>query len=210
MDVWRLREPVLAAWPATPEMTEAIATLMGLAGEVGSGIAVFLCFVGLLRIGEALSATWEHLYLPSPTAERQEGSLYLPKTKRGEAYVPLTDPRVLAILRRHRRRTGGRGKICNTTYGRFRKLLQFCIQTLRIPALRFRSHSFRRGGATWVLQQTRSVEYTVILGRWASVMSARRYLKQGEALLARLLAEMTLETAARIEALRGAAENVFL
>ena len=52
------------------------------------------------------------------------------------------------------------------------------------------------------MQHTKSVEYVVVLGRWASLLSARRYLKQGETLLARHLAELTVETHARMQALR--------
>ncbi len=45
------------------------------------------------------------------------------------------------------------------------------------------------------------VEYVVVLGRWASVLSARRYPKQGEALLARHLAEASEEAEWRMAAL---------
>ena len=36
-------------------ISEALAIWMALAGEIGAGVAVLLCFVGLLRFGEALS-----------------------------------------------------------------------------------------------------------------------------------------------------------
>ena len=206
LNVWKIRDPPLAAWPATPELTEALAAFMALAGQHGGSVAVLLCFVGLLRISEALNAEWTSVFLPAEEAIRQEGTLHLPSTKRGEAYVPLTDPNILAVLRRQRRRTGGKGKVCGgLKYGAFRKLLQAGLRAVQVPERLlkvFRTHSFRRGGATWVLQQTRSVEYVVVLGRWASLLSARRYLKQGEALLARFLAETSVEMMLRMEALR--------
>ena len=204
MATWAMREPPKAAWPATPELTESLAAFFCLAGEPGGAVACLLCFSCLLRIGEALSATWESLYIPAADDPRQEGALHLPSTKRGEAYVPITDPALLEILRRQRARArkAGSKRICGIRYGRFRSVLLAGLKALHVPEGRFRSHSFRRGGATWWLQHTKSVEYVVVLGRWASLLSARRYLKQGEALLARHLAELTVETHARMQALR--------
>ena len=45
LNIWKLRDPPLAAWPATPELAEALAAFMALAGQPGAGVAVLLCFL---------------------------------------------------------------------------------------------------------------------------------------------------------------------
>lgn len=211
MGVWRSCEPGRAAWPLTVELTESIATFMWMAGDPCAAICGLLCSAGLLRVEEALRAVWTELFIqPEEEWDEQGVSLHLPLTKRAKhEYIPITDRRLLAILRRHRRRRRGHKHLFGTSYQRVRKLLQAAVLALDLPEGRFRTQSWRRGGATWTLQQTKSVEYVVVLGRWASVHAARRYLRPGDALLARHLTEMSTSAMAKIWALREQANTTF-
>ena len=53
-----------------------------------------------------------------------------------------------------------------------------------------------------LLQVCRSVEIVMLTGRWRSLESARLYLRQGEALLARFLGTQSVFLATRLAALR--------
>jgi hypothetical protein len=210
LGVWKSRDPPGSAWPLTPALTEALAATFCLQGEVGGGLACMICFAMLLRMNEALNSLWGEWYLPDAEDTLQEGALYLPQAKTGaHQYVPITDPRLINELRnerlRQRRRGGGRAKdrVFKIKYGRFRTLFIRGLEVMKLPPKLYRSHSLRRGGATFLLQHVRSIEYVVHVGRWASLQSARKYLKQGEALLARQLAERSLEGASIVAALRA-------
>ena len=93
-------------------------------------------------------------------------------------------------------------KVFPLTYPRFRHLFLLAISTLMLPVGIWRTHSLRRGGATQLLQDTRSPEYCAVVGRWANLNSCRKYLRAGEALTARLLAMMSAECSVRIAALQ--------
>ena len=82
--------PPIGTFPFREEAATAVAATLTLGGHKECGIACLLCFSALLRIGECLQAMWNHLFLPSPPAVSQHGSLFLPDTKAGrDAYVPL-------------------------------------------------------------------------------------------------------------------------
>ena len=55
----------------------------------------------------------------------------------------------------------------------------------------FKIHNLRRGGATKSSEDTGSVETCVVIGRWASVSSARNYLRKGQALMAQFLGQQS-------------------
>jgi hypothetical protein len=76
-------------------------------------------------------------------------------------------------------------------YSRFRLVLRGALTILGLPLDKFRSHSARRGGATLLVAETKSVEYVCLVGRWLSVATARLHLKVGEALMARISGGMS-------------------
>ena len=111
--------PPVGTLPLSEETVTAIAVTMCLGGNRGCGLACLLCYSALLRIGECLKATWQHLYLPDPWSSTQQGSLFLPDTKAGrDAYVPLLDPGLVALLRHFRSRGNFRptDRIFNFSY----------------------------------------------------------------------------------------------
>ena len=63
------------------------------------------------------------------------------------------------------------------------------------------THSLRRGGATELLTQQVPVEDIMTYGRWASVASARLYLRRGEVALLRCRGEYSDAIAAKLFAL---------
>lgn len=69
----------------------------------------------------------------------------------------------------------------------FRTHFDVYIKKFRLQALGFRPYSMRRGGATWLVQQTGSMELALLKGRWASHRVARIYIADGISKLPDLL-----------------------
>ena len=72
---------------------------------------------------------------------------------------------------------------------------------LGLPLVHFRSHSLRRGGATFLLRRTGQVELVMVIGRWASIQTTRLYLRLGQASAARIENETSERTANLVAAL---------
>lgn len=211
--VWRSRDPPCSAWPVTRQMSRAIAGAMREVGERVPGLCVMFTFSNLLRIGESLKVKWGEIYLPAPRGE--DGAIYLPESKTGaHQYVALVDQEVIELLRQLKALVRGQDheRVFPFAYNRFRLLFVAAIAALglnRIPGATFRSHSLRRGGATHLLNISKNPEYCAVIGRWANLRSCRRYLKQGEALVARLVASMSADIAIRLAAMEEGLNNFF-
>lgn len=209
--VWSSRLPPISAWPLTRELVEGLAGAFLLLKCLPGGILCLFAFTGLLRIGEALNASWKYWFpLPSGT----KAPLYLPDTKRGpHQYAPFSDIGLIQIMQWWGKRCFDAGATLQDkifkglTYSTFRKVFIAAIKLLHLPEGNFRSHSLRRGGATALRQDTQSVEYSVLAGMWGSIQTARRYLRAGEAVLARLLAQLTGEIHLRVNTLRWELEG---
>jgi integrase len=210
--VWRARVPPDSAWPLTGEACEALAGILKVAQEVPAAVCVLLMFTGLLRVGEALGLQWNHVYIPDDV-DRGEGAIYLPTSKTGpNQYIPITSAKMLLILKRFKqwsRSSSPSSKVFPYTYGAFRLIFLAAVAVLALPIGVYRTHSLRRGGATSLVQQTRSPEYVAVIGRWKNLGSCRRYLRQGEALVARIMATSTTKVHARLVALRMDVDELF-
>ena len=61
----------------------------------------------------------------------------------------------------------------------FRTRFRFLTELMGLEGHNFRPYSLRRGGATDLFQQTRSMEAALIRGRWESSRVARLYIADG-------------------------------
>jgi len=59
-------------------------------------------------------------------------------------------------------------KLKPITYRRFNKFIKTCVQNIGYDPKGYSSHSLRRGGATWAMQQGVPSELVAIYGDWAS------------------------------------------
>ena len=71
------------------------------------------------------------------------------------------------------------------TPSKWRGLFSDCLKALGLEQFGFRPYSLRRGGATWWFSKHHSLERILIQGRWSAVKTARIYLNEGLAMLAR-------------------------
>lgn len=124
---FRTASAVLVAWnahlpprqaPAAPrEVACAIAIALAYAGQLPMGCALRLCFVGLLRISEALALRWRQVLFLGPTIV-----LWLGTTKRGlDQKVAVEDATMVEWLERLRERRAPcapDGRVFDFTYSR--------------------------------------------------------------------------------------------
>ena len=58
----------------------------------------------------------------------------------------------------------------------FRAHFDSYLRRFKLQHLGFRPYSLRRGGATWLVQSTGSMEIALLKGRWSSHRVARMYI----------------------------------
>ncbi len=161
------------------------------------GLGLVLGYGGLLRVGEFLSLKYRDVKC---TADGVVVILDSSKTfqSRSEAIVVRApwDAYVKEFLRletgrcpprlRRRRASAFLLKMSYAKFaGRLRRLVKHVLR-INDPDHMIRSHSLRRGGATALYRACRDTGTVAVAGRWASVNSLRRYLREGHALLLRM------------------------
>eukprot|EP00930_Biecheleria_cincta_P021589 TRINITY_DN15960_c0_g1_i1.p1 TRINITY_DN15960_c0_g1~~TRINITY_DN15960_c0_g1_i1.p1 ORF type:complete len:232 (+),score=38.90 TRINITY_DN15960_c0_g1_i1:531-1226(+) len=93
-DVWTQMQPAQQAPAYPPEVIEAIAASLFVINQPGMGVAVMLCYCGLLRISEALNLRWSDVVFTGSSLV-----LCLGQTKRGlEQKGVLTSAPMIAWL----------------------------------------------------------------------------------------------------------------
>ena len=99
--------------------------------------------------------------------------------------------------------------LCGGTYDKFRRVLRRTANALGLGATLWRSHSFRRGGATTLFTAGLPVRDIAVYGRWLTISSCRLYLAQGEQELLGLVSARAAVAQVRIVALAALAPHIF-
>ena len=164
--------------PAT--LVDASAALSLAARNLTFGTLAKTCFTGLLRVGEALALRpGDCLFIDGKVI------LVLRQTKRGlHEKVLIDDPCTVLLLRAlWRRNQHGALLFAQTSYSRAMRHLRLICRCLGAESFEFTSHSWRRGGASSRLLAGQGLDDICVLGRWASLRSARLYIRRGEVFL---------------------------
>ena len=196
---FRMSAKVLTEWSkdtpprqaaAFPEIVGwAIVSFMALGmNQPEAAVTSALCFTPLLRIGEAINLMYNDVSIPRSAGDAFQIVFILNFTQRCfDQRVVLTNPAmlrfILAYIKRHAR--PGRA-FAPMSYPRYSRILTRACQCLGLPAaLDIRSHSWRRSGATALVERGYSVVDVQNFGRWASDRSCREYLRLGQSALTR-------------------------
>ena len=182
---WSAAQPPQQAPPMPQHLCYASVVLLFHLDQAGVGLCMLLCFVGLLRVGEALSLRTEDITLGS-----SEAIIHLHRTKRGQSEcVCLTSIFVVRLIRSFIKTSGRSGTqlLCQVSYTRVRVWITRATAMLGFADIPFRSHSLRRGGATALFMQRFPLDNIMVYGRWASQSSCRMYLHTGEVAVIRLM-----------------------
>jgi integrase len=196
---WNKHTPGRSYPPLTWELAVAIAVQMCRSGHYQYGVGVLLAFDCFLRISELCNITKDNIADAGDhrIGTEHKGTLIsLPTTKTGKnQWVEIRDPSVLTLVRSLVKQLKPKQRLFTFNASTFRRLLHATCHDLGLSPL-YVPHSLRHGGATryrHVLQW--SIEDVMQRGRWASSMSARRYIQSGVAMLMTMAAPEAITTA---------------
>ena len=203
---WSLDRPAQQALPLPRQAALAVTVLLTAAGQPGAGLAVLLCWCGLLRIGEALRLKISDVHVLGA-----EVVLFLGITKRGVAErVVLANVEVVRFIALYLGRRGGcpHERMIVLSYTAFAHWFAVGLRALGLREP-YRSHSLRRGGATALLLAGVPLSGIMLHGRWASETSCRLYIRPAEVVLLRSERAWTPSVRTRLEALAALGPAVF-
>ena len=188
--VWRKIEVVARAPPLTSLLVRSMVAYCLAHSDIQMAAALLIGFYGLLRTGEILN-----LRLSECLIKGSHCILSLADTKSGKRkgtteMVHLSDPLTLEVLRTLKEirvaQNCPASLVWTNTADQFRRRFNHYCQKFGLQQHQFRPYSLRRGGATHVFQQTRSMEYTLMLGRWESTRVARCYISDALSFLPKM------------------------
>ena len=189
LDTWSVLEPVTQAPAAPAEMVYAMATLAVSLGRFSVGMAIMLCFCGLLRASEAIMLTIDNVIITSAHVV-----LVLGVTKRGiEEKVVLTHPTVISWCKwfssvRTSKKSNDRW--LSVSYTTFNKWVKLLPNLLGFDSLKLTTHSLRRSGASALLATGLPFSDVLLFGRWHTERAAREYIRRGEVAITKAKSQM--------------------
>ena len=213
VDAWAIKNPSTQALPCPQEVALACGVWLVVNGRAAEGTALVLCFCGLLRISEALSLSLRDIFF-STEGFRPVCILLLSKTKRGrEQRVVLVNEGVILWVKsmiklRSFVKASKDEKLLPTTYKRVSADFKRACKAFGLLPV-WTSHSLRRGGATQLLINQWPIENIMEFGRWASVTSAKLYLRRGEVALLRCRGDFSEELEQRLAVVSSIGARVF-
>ena len=181
--IWRRIEIPSRAPPLTLRLVRSMSAYELERGNHEMSTLLILSFHCLLRTGEALQLTSDDFALGNDTGIC---SLKFSKTgKRNAAHeaISITDPIVLESVRSlllvRWQQSLPTLPLWSGSKSAFRIRFKKLCDKFGIQSHQFRPYSLRRGGATHWFQKTKSMESTLIRGRWESSRVAKIYISDG-------------------------------
>ena len=186
LKTWAVNEIPNRAPPLPEQVVQAMAGWAFFHGHYSFGISLILGFYTMLRSGELLGLRSSHI-LSSP-AERQV-LISLGFTKGGKRQgaaesVILGVERAVQLVQRWKKLASPSTSVTDTP-SKWRSHFSECLKALGLERFEFRPYSLRRGGATWWFSKHHSLDRILVQGRWLAHKTARIYLNEGLAMLAR-------------------------
>ncbi len=184
---WKRKEVGISYPPITRDLCVMVATNMMSRGKERHAVGTLLAFDCCLRVSEMTSLVKEDI---ADVGDTRMGSgfssmsIRLKKTKTGpNQFVAIRDPAVVKLVRRLLADTRSGSWLFSFTSAQYRYEFKKTCSILGLSS-DYVPHSLRHGGATHLfLKESKSIDFIMHHGRWASSKSARRYIQQGRALL---------------------------
>jgi len=189
---WRL----LRAWSkielpnrATPISLKVLLAFIGLAlekNDLNEALCYALCFQGLLRPAEAFQLVPQAIDLNHRACSAIITLRYSKGTTRSGNLEQITtdDPMVICLLSKWLINNTSQTPLIINTSG-FRRNFNKRNNSLGFPAGTYKPYSMRRGGATLLFKLTQSFDHVAQRGRWRHVRTARIYINEAQAELAK-------------------------
>ena len=173
---WQRLEPPQRVIPLSPLMTQAFAGACISQGFVRVGAAMLMAFDGMLRPGELYQVRIQDI-----TFYQNQSVIALRDTKtgkrKGSSEMAMCDSVVANYwLRQAVRSVPPTQLLLDVSPALFRRMFNNLVNHFDLSGL-FAIYSLRRGGATWDFLSHKSMELTLLRGRWSSTSTARIYLQ---------------------------------
>ena len=173
--------------PPLPEMVvQAMAGWAFFNGHYSFGISLIMGFYTMMRSGEIISLRSSHIMC---AARERQALVSLGFTKGGKRQgaaesVVLGIEHAVALVRRWKALASPSQALVGSPI-KWRALFSESLAALNLTHFEFRPYSLRRGGATWWFSKHQSLDRLLVQGRWAAQKTARIYINEGLAMLAR-------------------------
>ena len=178
--VWRKLEVPSRAPPFTAELIRSLATYAYRHDDLLFAAVFLLGFYGLLRTGEILNLATDDILVNSSHIIVSLQNTKTGKRKGCQEVIHVDDEFTIEVLSAvlDLRESQGLTHFPLWPYSSalFRKRFNFYCGKFGLQSFAFRPYSLRRGGATHHFQESRSMESTLVLGRWESAKVARIYI----------------------------------
>eukprot|EP00438_Fugacium_kawagutii_P013112 Skav213413 [mRNA] locus=scaffold797:806923:807864:- [translate_table: standard] len=178
--VWRKVELPARAPPLTQRICRSMAAYCLSVNDVEMAACLLLGFHCLLRTGEIFQLTFSDFRLGE-----HNGIVSLKVTKTGQRHgvheaLAITDMPTLECVRtlRSLRRQQGLSSLplWSGSGAKFRQRFAQLVAIFDLQSHQFRPYSLRRGGATHMFQESKSMEAALLRGRWNSSRVAKLYI----------------------------------
>ena len=186
LKTWAINEIPNRAPPLPEQVVWAMAGWSFFRGYNSFGISLLIGFYTMLRSGEVLGLRSSHILCSSK--ERQVLiSLGFTKggKRQGAAESVVLGVEFAVLLTQRWKQIASASTPLAPSAVKWRLLFTECLKALKLESFQFRPYSLRRGGATWWFSKHQSLDRILMQGRWAAAKTARIYLNEGLAMLAR-------------------------
>ena len=177
---WRKLEVPARAPPLTSQLVRSMVAYALHHDDLIWASLLLLGFYGLLRTGEILKLAACDILIGSGHLIISLLDTKTGKRKGGQESIHIDDPLTFevtsAALALQTSRNLMSAPLWPYSGTAFRKKFAYYCARFGLQKFGFRPYSLRRGGATSHFQQTRSMESSLLLGRWESIRVARIYI----------------------------------
>ena len=186
LKTWSINEIPNRAPPLPEGVVQAMAGWAFFKGHVSFGVSLIIGFYTMLRSGEILGLKSQHIMC---SGKERQALISLGFTKGGkrqgaaESVILGVDAGVRLTQRWKTLASPATPLALSPVV--WRALFAEAIESLGLSEFGFRPYSLRRGGATWWFSKHQNLDRILVQGRWAALKTARIYLNEGLAMLAR-------------------------
>eukprot|EP00438_Fugacium_kawagutii_P028684 Skav214062 [mRNA] locus=scaffold2017:694813:699466:+ [translate_table: standard] len=185
LKAWNKMEPPMRVLPISPLIIAGMAGLCVRLGWYGSAAALLVGFDCLLRPGEIYNLKVQDITWASGKATLTLHSTKTGLRKGAEELVFCESQVATKWLKRACVGKSPHSYVMDRSRTAFRSLFFRLLEHFEIEGY-LSLYSLRRGGATWHFLAERSMESTLVRGRWQSTSTARIYLADAAATLVHL------------------------
>ena len=186
LKTWSVNEIPNRAPPMPEPVLQALAGWAFFKGHFSFGFSLVIGFYTMLRSGEIMSLKSSHI-MYSPSERQVLISLGFTKggKRQGAAESVVLGVELAVHLTQRWKQLARSSTPLVPSVLQWRKLFNEGIDCLGLSDYSFRPYSLRRGGATWWFSKHQNLDRILVQGRWAALKTARIYLNEGLALLAK-------------------------